>query len=48
MIFLVDNLINNIVSVASYGGVIGVVLALCEWAVSFFYRAITDKLGRGR
>lgn len=26
---------------------IAMIIALCEWVVSFFYRAITDKLGRG-
>ena len=33
---------------AQNGGIIAIVIALCEWVVGFFYRAITDKLGKNR
>lgn len=41
-----DQIIEEIIKTASIGGGIAMIIALCEWVVCFFVRAIKDKLGR--
>ena len=43
----VNSLTSEIITCCTYGAGIGIIIALCEWVVCFFYRAITDRLGRG-
>lgn len=42
----IQDLTNEVIQCCTLGAGIAIIIALCEWAVSFFIRAIRDKLGR--
>lgn len=42
----IQDLTSEIINCCSLGAGLAIIIALCEWAVSFFIRAIRDKLGR--
>lgn len=44
----IEQLTGEIINACTYGAGIAIIIALCEWVVGFFYRAITDKLRGGR
>lgn len=44
----VNSLVDEITSACSLGAGIAIIIALCEWVVCFFVRAIKDKLGGSR